>query len=166
MKHYIPFDAIKYLTVKESVDLINRTEKKELESLKLTDLIFENKSQIGVYIFFNTNNIPVYVGKTGSRAILERVAAHLDLRSGAFMNNFLCALAGKNKGNKTKKATDSDILNVYESALKHKMIFIGIPEKSLINRFERVIANELKPSLNRLTGVRTYDNNSRIVDLV
>jgi hypothetical protein len=166
MEHYISFNEIQNLTVKEAVEAIHKKEKKEIKSLRLIDLMFENKSQIGVYIFFDPENNPIYVGKTGSRAILERVAAHLDLRSGAFMNNFLCALAGKNKGDKKIKASDEDIHNVYETALNHRFIFIGIPDKPLINRIERVLANELKPTLNRLTGVRKYNESDKINELL
>ncbi len=166
MDHYISYSEVENLTVTNLVSTVKEKKKKAIKSLLLTDLIFDNKSLIGVYAFFDNKNNAVYVGKTGSRAILERIASHLDLREGAFMNNFLCALAGKNKGDKKITANNFDIESVYENAIEHKFVFIGIPDKALINRVEKVLADKLKPTLNRLTKVKAYKDTDKIKDLL
>ena len=123
----------------------------------------------GVYIIYNEENIPVYVGKTGSRAILERFSAHFDLRPNACMNSFLCALAGKRKKRQGPHATIEDLQNVYEKALKHKLLFIQIPNccehKSKITKLEAIIRRRLNTSLNSNRGQDKISNNFLIKNL-
>lgn len=98
MSHILLYDDIKDLTVTELIAEIREANKIAFKDLKLVDLIHEKQSLIGVYVIFDENENAVYVGKTGSRSILERIASHFDLRENAFMNSFLCALTGMRKG--------------------------------------------------------------------
>ena len=166
MEHFLSYLEVMNLSVCSLVKLIAKKKKKALSDLKLIDLIFDKKSLIGVYILFDNNDNPIYVGKTGSRAILERIASHLDLREDAFMNNFLCALTGKKKGKKNETATEKEILNVYDFAINCKILFIQIPEKKLINRVEKVLLDQIKPKLNNLTGVKAYNISDKICELL
>ena len=110
----------------------------------------------GVYVIFDKDDTAVYVGKTGSRAILERLAGHFDMREGAYMNTFLCALAGKRKQRIGPHATEEDLKNVYENALTHKIVFIQVPNtevhKKKIYKLESVLAKEFKSKYNVTRG--------------
>jgi hypothetical protein len=157
MNHFILYNNIKNLTVATLVELILANEKKLIGELKFVDLIYKKQSMIGVYLIFDSANKPAYIGKTGSRAILERMAAHFDLRQGAFMNSFLCALAGKKKSRKGIQATEEDIKKIYNKSLKYKIVFIQILDKDIITRLESILLRELVPPLNSIRGKRAYD---------
>ena len=166
MEHFLPYEEIKSDNISELVDKIKLKNKKSIKDLKLIDLIFEKKSMNGVYLIFDKENKNVYIGKTVSRAILERIAAHLDMRENAFMNNFLCGLTGKFKGRKTIQPTEKEIFNAYDSAIEHKILFIEVNGKELISRLERILISEFKPSLNKILNTKIYDKNTKINNLI
>lgn len=143
--------------------------KNVIGELKLVDLIFEKQSMTGVYVIFDKDDTPVYVGKTGSRAILERLAGHFDMREGAYMNTFLCALAGKRKQRIGPHATEEDLKNVYENALTHKIVFIQVPNteahKSKIYKLESVLAKEFKTKYNVTRGKAIVNGDTLIKEL-
>ncbi len=114
--NYIQFSEIENINVEQLIEKISMIPKLVIGELKFVDLIFSNQSMTGIYIIFDEHDLPVYVGKTGSRAILERFAGHFDLRPNTFLNSFLCALAGKRKQRKGPHATESDLQRVYENA--------------------------------------------------
>ncbi|MCW3160172.1 GIY-YIG nuclease family protein [Chryseobacterium oryctis] len=165
-KKFISFNEIENISVKELIKKILKNHKLIIGELKLVDLIFENQSMTGIYVIFDEKDNPVYVGKTGSRAILERFAAHFDLRPGAFMNSFLCALAGKRKQRIGPHATEEDLQNVYQNALTHKLVFIQIPNndehKSKISKLEGIISKILETKYNSRRG-KAIPNTSQII---
>jgi len=169
MNSFISFNEIQNISVNQLIDRLYESNKKIIGDLKLIDLIYEKQSMTGVYIIFDKDESPVYIGKTGSRAILERLAAHLDLRPGAYMNSFLCALAGKRKQRKGPHATEEDLKNVYENALTHKFVFIQIPNtedhKKKITKLEGILAKKLKTIYNTTRGKEKTDINTLIKDL-
>lgn len=150
-KFILFYDEIKDLTITQLYDQILSKEKIKIKNLKLVDLIYNKESMIGVYIFFDEGGKPVYVGKTGSRAILERLAGHFDMREFGFLNSFLCALAGKRKTRKGPNATSKDLSDVYETAIECKMVFIQMPEgnKEKIGLIERSLQKYFQPKCNQ-----------------
>ena len=165
----ILFADIVNLTIEELKQQIISTSKKVIGDLRLIDLIFEKKSMTGIYIIFDDKDLPVYVGKTGSRAILERLAGHFDLRPGAYMNSFLCALAGKRKQRKGPHATEEDLRNVYDQALNHKLLFIQIPNteehKKKITKLESILSKELNTKFNTRRGAKAVNVKTVISEL-
>ncbi|GGF04859.1 GIY-YIG nuclease family protein [Hymenobacter cavernae] len=165
-KYYLLFDDICDISIKDLQNKIMYLNKKIIGEIKLVDLIFDKQSMTGIYIIFDNEDKAVYVGKTGSRAILERLAGHFDLRPGAYMNTFLCALAGKIKQRKGPHATEEDLKNVYENALTHKMIFVQIPNseehKKKIGKLEVVLAKELKTKYNTTRGEQNVSTSTLI----
>jgi hypothetical protein len=164
MKHFLLFENIQHLTVAELILAIKKADKITFKDLKFVDLIYEKQSLVGVYVIFDEFDNAVYVGKTGSRAILERIAAHFDLREYAFMNSFLCALTGMKKGRKQPQAAKEHLQDVYEIALNHKLVFVSIKNGS-ISRLESILARELQPKLNSIKGKREYLPTYKIIDL-
>ncbi|PAC26937.1 GIY-YIG nuclease family protein [Flectobacillus sp. BAB-3569] len=164
MGHILLYEEIKNLTISELISQIKQAEKIAFKDLKLVDLIHNKRSLIGVYVIFDEQENAVYVGKTGSRSILERIASHFDLRENAFMNTFLRALTGKKKRRNQPQATSEDLMYVYELALEHKLIFMSVKHE-IIGLLESILTNELQPRLNSIRGTRQYRISERIVDL-
>jgi len=168
-RNFISFDEIENLTIDELLKKIKKNKKLIIGELKLIDLIFENQSMTGIYVIFDDNEEAVYVGKTGSRAILERFAAHFDLRPGAYMNSFLCALAGKRKQRNGPHATEKDLKNVYENALTHKLVFVQIPNseehKTKISKLESIFSRKLETKYNSRRGLKIPDTSQLIKNI-
>ena len=165
MTHIHIYDDIKDLTIQELKDKVIITKKIVIKDIKLMDLIYERQSLIGIYVFFDPNDKPVYVGKTGSRSILERISAHYDLRPSGFMNTFLCALAGMRKGRKEPQANLEDLKIAFDKSLEYKLVFVEISEKSKITTIESILARELRPELNSIKGTKPYNLNTKIKDI-
>ena len=76
----------------EVFEKLSKASKKPLQKLRVFDLsIFEGKPLVsagGVYLFFDSNNICLYVGKATSRSFIERIPAHFDPRSSAWFTTF------------------------------------------------------------------------------
>jgi hypothetical protein len=72
----------------EVFEKLNKASKKPLQELRVFDLsIFQGGPLVsagGVYLFFDSNNICLYVGKATSRSFIERIPAHFDPRSYAW----------------------------------------------------------------------------------
>jgi len=151
MKHFILFKDIEDLTINQLMNVIINCEKKKIGELKLIDLIYEKQSYTGVYIIFDENDIPVYVGKSSSRAILERMAAHLDFRTGVPMNTFLRKLV-LHSNPEIKNIDRHELAKVYDLAFQHKLVFIEIPNwgenKNLIAIIESALSEGFKTKLN------------------
>ena len=167
--YHLLFKEIYEVSIEDLKTIIQALDKKIIGEIKLIDLIFDNQSMTGIYIIFDNNHKAVYVGKTGSRAILERLAGHFDLRPGAYMNSFLCALSGKRKQRNGPHATEDDLKNVYDMALTHKLIFIQIPNndehKKKIGKLESILAKEFKTKYNKTRGMQTVSTKTLIKNL-
>lgn len=165
MKNLQNYFEIKNLTVKELIDEILSARKMIIRDIKLVDLIYDRQSLIGIYVIFDQNDKPVYVGKTASRSILERISAHFDLRPNGFMNTFLCALAGMKKGRNRPQATDDELKLAFDKSLNFKLVFVGIEERDKISKIESILARELKPELNSIKGKSPYSIDTKIEDI-
>ena len=165
MTHIHIYDEIKTLTIQELIDKIIKSKKIVIKDIRLIDLIYDRQSLIGIYVIFNPSGKPVYVGKTGSRAILERIAAHYDLRPNGFMNSFLCALAGMKKGRKGPQANLEELKVAFDKSLEYMLVFVGISDKSKITTIESILARELKPELNSIKGKKPYKLETKIEDI-
>jgi hypothetical protein len=124
-----------------------------------------NQSLIGVYIFFNSENQPIYVSKCSSRSFLERIASHFYLRLTGIMNNFLCALAYKSKGINSKNISLKELQNAYLKSLKYKLLFIELPNsfRSKIIKYERVFISIYSMTiLNKKSTIYDYLNETII----
>lgn len=144
MEHFILFKDVKNKKLVDVFSLINKSKKIKIENLKLIDMIYMNQSLIGVYIFFNSENQPIYVGKCSSRSFLERIASHFDLRVTGIMNNFLCALIQRNRMSSNKNITVKELQNAFLRVLEYKILFIEFPKeyKNIITRFETILISK------------------------
>jgi len=151
VKHFILFDNIKNLTINQLIDVIKSCEKKRFEELNLIDLIYEKHSYTGVYVIFDENDIAVYVGKSSSRAILERISSHLDFRTGVPMNTFLRKLVIR-ANPEIKNIDRHELAKVHDLAFQHKLAFVEIPNwgdsKRLIPIVESALSHSFSTKLN------------------
>lgn len=166
-KFILLYNEIENLTITELFDQVLKKKKIKIKDLKLVDLIFNKESMVGVYIFFDEDNTPIYVGKTGSRAILERLAGHFDLREFGFLNSFLCALSGKRKTRQGPNATSKELSDIYETAIECKMVFIQIPEgnKDKLGLIERSFQKWFQPKCNQNKVNRVIQEGVKIKDI-
>ncbi|QIK58825.1 hypothetical protein G7050_02790 [Dysgonomonas sp. HDW5A] len=136
-KFILFYDEIKELSLEELHIEILRTDRIKVKELKLVDLLHNNRSLLGVYVFFDENNNIVYIGKSSSRAILERLAGHLDPRPLSFFNNLLCTMTGKPK----KLIVHEDMDVVYEKMINFDFLFIQFPDhlRNVIDKVEKYL---------------------------
>ncbi|GAK37945.1 GIY-YIG nuclease family protein [Bacteroides graminisolvens] len=139
------FDEIKDLAVEQLVTKIKESNKIKVKDIRLIDLLHDRRSLLGVYIFFDEKDIPIYVGKSSSRSILERLASHFDTRSNAFFNNFLRKITEKDKLN----INDENLKDAYAKAINFNLVFLDYPSKELIVSIEKQLIKALNPIYNR-----------------
>ena len=158
MEHFILFKDVKNKKLVDVFSLIKKSKKIKIENIKLIDMIYMNQSLIGVYIFFDSENQPIYVGKCSSRSFLERIASHFDLRESGFMNNFLSTLIEKNRRKSAKKITQKNLQVAFMRALECKILFIEFPieYKSIISKFENIL---IRKFCNTVLNKKVHKNN-------
>lgn len=153
----IYYEQVKALSIGDLKQLIiTSSSKKFVKDIKLIDFLESERSLIGVYVFFDLDEKPVYVGKTSSRSILERVAAHYDLRPLGFMNSFLSSLSGNRMSRILPRASDEDLKRAFRMSLDYKLLFIELAHKAQINTLENILSREFEPPLNSIRGKRPY----------
>ena len=145
--HYIHFPATAQFD--DLLPQIQQAKRIKLSNLRLSDLLIDRKAPHGVYLFFAPDGNVAYVGKAGSRTMLERVASHFDVRPGSWFNSFLSALAGKPKG-ANPAATELELINVLDKALEHEIVAVLFDSSSmqLINSFESFLMKTYQPPYN------------------
>ena len=152
---FIPYNQVQSKTISQLVEMIINSKKIKLKDLKLYDLLFQKSSLTGIYVFANENDEIVYVGKSGSRSILERVASHLDFRANAMFNNFIRMVAKK----KGLDRTDENLRLIFDEISEHKFLFVEFPswgnEKKIINKLEATLCHEFNGQILNSLGRKT-----------
>jgi hypothetical protein len=144
----ISAEELYLLKASEIVESLGNSSKKLLKEVSMFDLsILEGKPFVsagGVYLFFDSNNTCLYVGKATSRSFIERIPAHFDPRSGAWFTHF------------PNKVVRKGLAPDYFSALNFcaKCSILLLKFNSDINCYEKAAAVErylrhlLRPTLN------------------
>jgi len=152
------------LTSNEVTAYLQEAPKRQLVDLRVFDLaIISNQPFIsagGIYIFFDSNNNCLYVGKATSRSFIERIPAHFDPRSGAWFATFPNRVLSYNL------ATD------YFSALKFcldcSLLLIQFPSNEDCNKYafnlESYLRSLLRPKLNLPKRPKTLQDNQIVND--
>lgn len=91
----------------------------DVKSIPMLDLAQPASDAHGVYMFFRNSGVTssgkchcpdlLYVGKTTSRSFIERVPAHFDPRSAAWMNTLLTRL------NSPNPESDANLLSTFQA---------------------------------------------------
>lgn len=99
--YFYRFEDIRKLTLSELSDILKKQGGIKLSELRLRDLVFFGNQPIdranGVYMFLNRKKEIAYIGKSGSRSIVERIPAHFDLRPTSWFNTFMKKLSKSNR---------------------------------------------------------------------
>jgi hypothetical protein len=73
---------------------------KIVQSVTIKDLVAEeSRASTGVYFFFEDLAL-MYVGKSSSRALIERIPSHFDIRPGCYFGTLLRKLADESEPHK------------------------------------------------------------------
>ena len=145
--HIVVFEDATALTCERILAQINPDNAIKLDRIRLSDLIMYPGT--GIYLFFDIENTPRYVGSCLSRSFIERIPSHFDTRNGSSLNTI------------SKRLTEPEITGVDDltatvmGALPRlKLILIGIScrsedDKKRVRKIERDLIGTLGPDLNR-----------------
>jgi hypothetical protein len=159
------YNEIKHQTIAELAERLDNGSKAAIINMKLVDLIHEDEPSCGVYIFYNQEGKPCYVGKSSSRTFIERISSHLDSRKGAFFSSFLWAIAKSTRNNVTEK----QLRDAYIEAIKCQIAFIHLKDKEKCIKLEKYLIYYFKnrkiPILNKLKE-KQFDETKTIEKLL
>lgn len=123
-----------------------------LQELKYFDLIAEEEFSNGIYIFYLNNN-PYYVGKCSSRAIVDRIGSHMDLRQSGVINCMVKRIAKhvlKAPSKRNLNSFTSQEIQIAALPVLNSLKMFYIPVTSGIKKLEDVensLIAELQPTL-------------------
>lgn len=161
--YLLEYENIKTGSIKDLLALLQDTQGKKLNELKVKDLTYHNDKPIwpgtGVYLFRNEREI-VYVGKAQSMSFTERIAKHFDLRTYAWFNRLLELICTKGLG--LEWNNENSITASKYAFEKFNVIFINFAEPELIDELETLLRS-CTPALNKFKNRRKEDL-SEIVD--
>lgn len=146
-------ETIAKLPEDELIEHVRLLPRKCVKDILLVDLLQEYKSRNGVYFFFDNEEI-VYIGKASSRTFLDRIASHFDLRTVAFMANFV-------KSYVRYKGWELSDQNMQKAFIDIKDLEIGCLELQHqdISRIEGKLIKRYKPIYNpRYKNVEVCNN--------
>lgn len=141
--HYLSFSKISDKTVGEIIMSVSSAPGIRLADIRFGDLLIERKSPNGLYVLFNEHGQCSYIGKAGSRTLLERVASHFDLRENSWLNSFLRHLTGKPSSRTKANATGLELESVLDAALNHTIVAIQFDDPAL----DRKLMDKLEGAL-------------------
>ena len=152
------------LTSQEILKNIQNAAKKKLADINLFELSLFNEQPLtsagGVYSFFTSDNVCLYVGKATSRSFISRIPAHFDPRPDSWFATF------PNKVLKMQLASD------YTSALKFcrscsvLLIQFACDQDcgNYAGKIETYLRDLLKPSLNPLKRAKNLISKQKLRD--
>lgn len=150
--HIVGFENAATLTIKEIERRIDPSSAIKLDEIRLSDLVLYPGT--GIYLFYDAENKPRYIGSCLSRSFIERIPSHFDTRRGAYLNTVSKRMAD------SEKTVNDDLTSIVMSGLpKLKLILIGIPcrskhDKKIVQKVERDLIVKLRPDLNHLSHKR------------
>lgn len=116
----------------------------------------------GLYFFHDGRDRWMYVGKSSSRAIIERVPAHLDIRPDAWFGTLVKKLRGS--GNRTLSSVLSDALNLKLALLVADVpVDLKVAEDAFVRLLRPVLNSpkNVKP-ISASTTMRTFIRGPRV----
>ena len=124
-----------------------------LPELKYFDLIAEEQFSNGIYILFKDEN-PYYIGKCSSRAIVDRIGSHMDLRQSGVINCMVKRTAQQVLNPQSNRNLSSFSSSEIENAalpvlLSLKLFYIPLVNNPHIEDVEKSLIAELQPTLQK-----------------
>lgn len=146
-----------YITISE-LDLSNRSiwdleqliptiPTKRLGDVRYSDLYKPANSCIGLYFLTSPDDKQLYIGKSTSRCIVERIAAHIDGRASAYLNSFPKTVLIRQGKVVTDHNIDTIMPNLFDWNLS--VLFVEWHNESyaqqLIRKAESLLIFDLQP---------------------
>ena len=120
---------------------------KRLGAVCYSDLYQPANSCIGLYFLTSPDGKQRYIGKSTSRCIVERIAAHIDGRANAYLNSFPKTVLIRQGNNVTDHNIDSIMSNLFDWNLS--VLFVEWQNESdvqqLIRKAESLLIFDLQP---------------------
>jgi len=160
--------------ITEIISLIKKDGRsKRIGEITLRDITFNNSNSFsgnGIYIFLEDTegkNI-AYIGKSSSRAFLERIGGHIDFRIKGTFNNLLRNIYKKR--NNKNPSNSADLESIKEEFFKLRLALIKTPpeyEKSLIEKIEKILIScgDTKYNSKKFASMK-ISNDSKLKDLL
>jgi hypothetical protein len=161
--YLLEYEEIKDLSIRSFLELLDKTEGKQLSELKVRDLSYHNDQHIwpgsGVYLFRDQKRV-IYVGKVSAMSFTERIAKHFDYRPAAWMNRLLKLISEKEFKHERHTSVNLKIASKY--AFENlNLVLINFEDRSRINRTERLFRSCTQP-LNKFKNL-TEKNLEKII---
>ena len=175
------YDVIKQsdLANKTLVDielLIKTIPQKPLSNLRYSDIFRPANSCIGLYFIESPDGSMLYIGKSCSRSIAERIGSHFDCRSNSVLNSLVRAYCKKRVPGVNGHFTDNDLYEAFAKLQdwKFSALFVEWADedyaKQLISKVESLLIYDLQPLRgNCINGTRRIHNinvNTHIKSLI
>jgi len=162
LHEYISFQN---LSLSEFIKLVKETESIVIADLKFKDLFLHRKTFVGIYVFYNPESQPVYIGKTGGRGLIERLGAHFDLRPSAFMNHFLIKLAWQKLRKKKSELSAEEVEDIFWESIDYRLAFFNINNLTQMTLVEIALQKNITGLLNSCRRRRIFNLDSKVSDL-
>lgn len=176
------YDVIKQsdLANKTLVDiesLVKTIPQKPLSDLRYSDIFRPANSCIGLYFIESPDGSMLYIGKSCSRSIAERIGSHFDCRSNSVLNSLVRAYCKKRFPEKNGYFTDNDLYKAFAELQDWKFLALFVEwtdedyAKRLISKVESLLIFHLhqKNGGNCINGTRRIHNinvNTHIKSLI
>ena len=139
------------MTLKQIEQFIKTIPHKLLRDLCYYDIYRPENSCIGFYFFESPLGDKLYIGKSCSRSITDRVGAHFDCRKGAFLNSLPRAVFNANYPHKKDTYISQDLHDVFIVLREWNFsaLFVEWTDedyvKQLISKIEGMLIFDLQP---------------------
>lgn len=138
---------------------------KLVRQVTIEDLVATKTEQsTGLYFFFEGDTL-MYVGKSSSRAFIERVPSHFDVRPGSWFGTLLIKLAEPVPGCQPAECLER-ALNMRLALLVADSNIMDIGDvKDLLRSIEYSLRVVLRPELNAPSNPKLIDPNTPLADI-
>ncbi|MFA7268965.1 MAG: hypothetical protein WC073_06450 [Sterolibacterium sp.] len=134
-------------TLAEFASRLQRCTKKSVGSVEIGELCSITDCPNGVYVFYDDQDVPWYVGKASSRSFVERIPSHFDPRADGWFGTLPKRIMSICK--------TTDYCDAIQLGLSLRLVLIGVQTKDVATKVENVLRTYLQPMLNA-TGNDPY----------
>ena len=134
-------------TLLDMKQLIKTIPTKRLGDVRYSDLYQPANNCIGLYFLASPDGKQLYIGKSTSRCIAERIAAHIDGRANAYLNSFSKNVLIRQGKDITNHNINNILPNLFDWNLS--VLFVAWQNEScakqLISKIEGMLIFDLQP---------------------
>ena len=160
-------------TLLDIEQLIKTIPAKRLGDVRYSDLYQPANSCIGLYFLASLDGKQLYIGKSTSRCIAERIAAHIDGRANAYLNSFSKTVLIRQGKGVTNHNINNIVPNLFDWNLS--VLFVEWQNESyakhLISKIDGMLIFDLQPQnggncINGTNRKKTINVNTPIKNLI